>query len=161
MFLIVSYLVGALIGLQQGKNINIHDDNGSIDIVDRFSQMNQFARFAYIAKNNLTVSIKNLVFGIFSLGFFSVIYTFYNGLFSGIVIGTYSSLNLILSVFCANKCVLSRKNTLEVSLTNSRNLFTNLVVQCQSPLSTGIQQLCQLRNTTFESGCIIGTICAQ
>lgn len=87
MFLIVSYLVGALIGLQQGKNINIHDDNGSIDIVDRFSQMNQFARFAYIAKNNLTVSIKNLIFGIFSLGFFSVIYTFYNGLFSGIVIG--------------------------------------------------------------------------
>lgn len=63
-------IVGALIGLQQGKNINIHDDNGSIDIVDRFSQMNQFARFAYIAKNNLTVSIKNLIFGIFSLGFF-------------------------------------------------------------------------------------------
>lgn len=83
-----SYLAGMLIGLQQTYTINspIEKEEGCVSLVDKISAMNRYDRFVHIAKNNLTVSIKTMIFGIFSLGCFSVIYIFYNGLYSGMII---------------------------------------------------------------------------
>ena len=46
-----------------------------------------FDRSISLASNNVIVGLRNLILGIFSLGVFSLLYTFYNGFIFGTVLG--------------------------------------------------------------------------
>lgn len=88
LILVFIYLIGFVIGLVSGMN-EIHTTNTPINNAHTISLLDLpiHERFLEIFKNNIIVSFKNMVFGALSFGFFSVLYTFYNGFFFGFVTG--------------------------------------------------------------------------
>lgn len=84
-----AYFIGVLVGVQntllQHDN-KIVNNNENLEL-DAICSQEAFQRFLSIASNNLIVAMKNMLFGIFSLGLFSIACTFYNGLILGAVLG--------------------------------------------------------------------------
>lgn len=96
LFLIVSvfaYCLGILLGISQAvfQSDNQYLDKGESNFKEVFSST-PFQRFQFIAKNNMIVGFKNFLYGMFSLGLFSIIYAFFNGLLLGIVLSKSSKI---------------------------------------------------------------------
>jgi uncharacterized membrane protein SpoIIM required for sporulation len=96
-----TYFIGVFVGVQnalllKGDCITSEENNLEIDMI--YSQ-EPFQRFLSIASNNALISLKNILFGIFSLGIFPIACTFYNGAIFGSVLGNcikFLPLNIIL-----------------------------------------------------------------
>ena len=79
---LVFCMSGSYDGIEDGSFSS--SNNSSIEKI--FSE-SDFNRFMSIAKNNISVGLKNLLLGFFSLGILSLLYCFYNGFVLGYVIG--------------------------------------------------------------------------
>lgn len=84
---VLVYIIGGIVGFvcsvdEFHTTPFIHENN-----YQGLYNLSQSELFIVILKNNLIVALKNMLLGLFSLGILSLIYTFYNGLIFGIVLG--------------------------------------------------------------------------
>lgn len=89
LILVFIYLIGFTIGVFSGMN-DFHTTNPSISNAYSIPLFDLpiHERFFEIFKNNMIVSLKNMAFGALSFGSFSILYTFYNGYFFGVITGS-------------------------------------------------------------------------
>lgn len=72
------YILGCIMSISfcDDNMISFHRDKSSVSFYDFLP----FDRFAFIAKNNLIVAIRYVIFSILTFGIGSLLYSFYNGL---------------------------------------------------------------------------------
>ncbi len=84
-----AYFIGVFVGVQNAsfqQEEKVINNNGNLEL-DTIYAKEPFQRFLSIASNNIIVAMKNMLFGVFSLGLFSIACTFYNGVILGAVLG--------------------------------------------------------------------------
>lgn len=79
-------IFGIILGICDGMEETSFSSSRNSYIENIFTE-NKFNRFISIAKNNVSVGLKNFLLGFFSLGILSLVYSFYNGFVLGFVIG--------------------------------------------------------------------------
>lgn len=86
--LFLSYPLGGLTGFFCGvSDSHITELYRNVPSHNPLFDLQPSGRFLFIFKNNLMVSFKCMLLGIFSFGLCSLIYTFYNGFVLGYIIG--------------------------------------------------------------------------
>ena len=83
---LIAYFIGIILGICDGMEETSFSSSRNSYIENIFTE-NKFNRFISIAKNNVSVGLKNFLLGFFSLGILSLVYSFYNGFVLGFVIG--------------------------------------------------------------------------
>lgn len=79
----LSFFIGFTVGIFI-KNPSVKKED-SINLTEIYNY-EPIEKFIYIAKNNFFVSMKSFFLGLFSLGLFSIVHSFYNGFTLGIVV---------------------------------------------------------------------------
>lgn len=90
--LFLGYIIGCMTGYISGAGVENHTTDSNISNTLSLYDLSKFERFLYIFKNNIIVSMKNMLLGMFSFGLFSVLYTFYNGFIHGYILGQSSQI---------------------------------------------------------------------
>ena len=83
---LIAYFIGIILGICDGMEETSFSSSRNSYIENIFTE-NKFNRFISIAKNNVSVGLKNFLLGFFSLGILSLVYSFDNGFVWGFVIG--------------------------------------------------------------------------
>ena len=90
--LFLGYIIGCMTGYISGAGVENHTTDSNISNTLSLYDLSKFERFLYIFKNNIIVSMKNMLLGMFSFGLFSVLYTFYIGFIHGYILGQSSQI---------------------------------------------------------------------
>lgn len=84
----VIYFIGIIVGFLFSDNTfnsKVNNHNGLNEDLQNIFSLSPFQRFISIAENNCQVITFNIISGLLTLGIFSIIHLFYNGLIFGIV----------------------------------------------------------------------------